>query len=65
MVDAPPTPRFHFPLPIVFAVFAFTSMVNLLIALREDGYLGSFMDFYTQGVGGLKPGEPLARHPPI
>ncbi|XP_049644460.1 transmembrane 6 superfamily member 2 [Suncus etruscus] len=48
---------YYDPLYAVFAVFAFTSMVNLLIALREDGYLGSFMDFYTQG------GDPYLRTP--
>ncbi|XP_054983790.1 transmembrane 6 superfamily member 2 [Sorex araneus] len=43
------------PLYAVFAVFAFTSVVDLLIALREDGYMGSFMDFYT------KEGDPYLR----
>ncbi|XP_055975582.1 transmembrane 6 superfamily member 2 [Sorex fumeus] len=46
---------FYDPLYAVFAVLAFTSMVDLLIALREDGYMGSFMDFYT------KEGDPYLR----
>ncbi|XP_036306223.1 transmembrane 6 superfamily member 2 [Pipistrellus kuhlii] len=39
----------------VFAVFAFTSAVDLLLALQEDGYLVGFMEFYT------KEGEPYLR----
>ncbi|CAK6445281.1 unnamed protein product [Pipistrellus nathusii] len=39
----------------VFAVFAFTSVVDLLIALQEDGYVVGFMEFYT------KEGDPYLR----
>lgn len=42
--QAPPT------LPAVFAVFSFTSVVDLLIALQEDGYAGGFMEFFTKEV---------------
>ncbi|ELK19218.1 transmembrane 6 superfamily member 2 [Pteropus alecto] len=43
------------PLYAVFAVFAFTSVVDLLIALQEDGYMIGFMEFYT------KEAEPFLR----
>ncbi|XP_040842165.1 transmembrane 6 superfamily member 2 [Ochotona curzoniae] len=43
------------PLYAVFAVFAFTSMVDLIIALQEDGYVVGFMEFYT------KEGDPYLR----
>ncbi|XP_073659241.1 transmembrane 6 superfamily member 2 isoform X2 [Tursiops truncatus] len=46
---------YYDPLYAVFAVFSFTSVVDLLIALEEDGYMGSFMAFYT------KEGEPYLR----
>uniref|UniRef100_A0A8C5VRY9 Transmembrane 6 superfamily member 2 n=1 Tax=Microcebus murinus TaxID=30608 RepID=A0A8C5VRY9_MICMU len=45
----------HDPLYAVFAVFAFTSAVDLMIALQEDGYVTGFVDFYT------KEGEPYLR----
>ncbi|XP_069915170.1 transmembrane 6 superfamily member 2 isoform X2 [Oryctolagus cuniculus] len=43
------------PLYAVFAVFAFTSVVDLIIALQEDGYVVGFMEFYT------KEGDPYLR----
>ncbi|KAM6167490.1 transmembrane 6 superfamily member 2 [Erethizon dorsatum] len=43
------------PLYAVFAVFAFTSVVDLVIALQEDGYVEGFMEFYT------REGEPYLR----
>ncbi|XP_074193909.1 transmembrane 6 superfamily member 2 [Rhinolophus sinicus] len=46
---------YYDPLYAVFAVFAFTSVVDLLIALQEDGYLMGFMEFYT------KEGDPYLR----
>ncbi|XP_048198618.1 transmembrane 6 superfamily member 2 [Perognathus longimembris pacificus] len=36
------------PLYTVCALFAFTSVVDLVIALQEDGFLAGFMEFYTQ-----------------
>lgn len=45
----------HDPLYAVFAVFAFTSVVDLIIALQEDGYVVGFMEFYT------KEGDPYLR----
>lgn len=35
----------------VFVIFSFTSVVDLVIALQEDGILMGFMDFYTKEVG--------------
>ncbi|XP_012584600.1 PREDICTED: transmembrane 6 superfamily member 2 [Condylura cristata] len=46
---------YYDPLYAVFAVFAFTSVVDLLIALQEDGYMVGFMEFYT------KEGDPYLR----
>ncbi|XP_028905858.1 transmembrane 6 superfamily member 2 [Ornithorhynchus anatinus] len=43
------------PLFGVFTVFAFTSAINLLISLEEDGYIGGFVEFY------MKEGEPFLR----
>ncbi|XP_023372979.1 transmembrane 6 superfamily member 2 isoform X1 [Otolemur garnettii] len=43
------------PLYAVFTVFAFTSVVDLIIALQEDGYVVGFMEFYT------REGEPYLR----
>ncbi|XP_013210405.1 transmembrane 6 superfamily member 2 isoform X3 [Microtus ochrogaster] len=43
------------PLYAVFVLFSFTSVVDLVIALQEDGYMVGFMDFYT------KEGEPYLR----
>ncbi|KAM5237965.1 transmembrane 6 superfamily member 2 [Ctenodactylus gundi] len=45
----------HDPLYAVFTVFAFTSVVDLTIALQEDGYVMGFMEFYT------REGEPYLR----
>lgn len=47
-------------LPTVFAAFAFTSVVDLLIALQEDGYMVGFMEFYTKEVCRGWSGIPLA-----
>lgn len=46
---------YYDPLYAVFAVFAFTSVVDLLIALQEDGYMMGFMEFYT------REGDPYLR----
>ncbi|XP_032723659.1 transmembrane 6 superfamily member 2 [Lontra canadensis] len=46
---------YYDPLYAVFAVFSFTSVVDLLIALQEEGYAGGFMEFFT------KEGEPYLR----
>ncbi|XP_005409680.1 PREDICTED: transmembrane 6 superfamily member 2 [Chinchilla lanigera] len=43
------------PLYAVFAVFAFASVVDLVIALQEDGYVEGFAEFYT------REGEPYLR----
>lgn len=47
-----PTHLLPLPLPPVFVLFSFTSVVDLVIALQEDGYMVGFMDFYTKEVGG-------------
>ena len=64
MVCAPSTPcPCPATLPLVFAVFSFTSVVDLLIALEEDGYTGSFMAFYTKEVCRELSGMPAALLP--
>ncbi|XP_029773375.1 transmembrane 6 superfamily member 2 [Suricata suricatta] len=46
---------YYDPLYAVFTIFAFTSVVDLLIALQEDGYMVGFMEFITT------EGEPYLR----
>ncbi|XP_072457211.1 transmembrane 6 superfamily member 2 [Notamacropus eugenii] len=38
----------HDPLFVVFTIFSFTSLVDLFIALEEDGYVTGLMEFYTR-----------------
>ncbi|XP_068943008.1 transmembrane 6 superfamily member 2 [Petaurus breviceps papuanus] len=38
----------HDPLFAVFTIFSFTSLVDLFIALEEDGYVTGLMEFYTR-----------------
>uniref|UniRef100_A0A8C4IYK6 Transmembrane 6 superfamily member 1/2 transmembrane domain-containing protein n=1 Tax=Dromaius novaehollandiae TaxID=8790 RepID=A0A8C4IYK6_DRONO len=41
--------------PAVFVVFAFTSAVDLVISLEEDGYVSGFVELY------VREGEPYLR----
>lgn len=36
--------------PAVFVVFSFTSIVDLIISLEEDGYISGFMEVYIREV---------------
>lgn len=47
----------------MFTIFAFTSVVDLLIALQEDGFMVGFMEFVTKEVHKGQPGMPPARLP--
>ncbi|NWH59713.1 TM6S2 protein, partial [Geococcyx californianus] len=47
--------HFQDPLFCVFVVFSFTSVVDLIIALEEDGYISGFVEVY------VREGEPFLR----
>ncbi|NXD14265.1 TM6S2 protein, partial [Nothocercus nigrocapillus] len=47
--------HFQDPLFCVFVVFSFTSAVDLVIALEEDGFISGFMELY------VREGEPYLR----